>query len=265
MAAKVCVACGKELGMFSVKIALLDGVICEDCWKKIGYTTKKKDIEKAATYSSKEIREIAFGYVENPIKKFERLQPKIVNLIKESGTGLFMSTEKENIKLAIEMLHSEEKIVAAISANVSFGEPEGALKQSVFNLKNKTSGIVVLTDQRILFASNNGRYVTKSIYLTDVNAIDDLQSFFSGGTVLRIQSTSTSLAIDGTTKTIPPFRNKIDEAVHSARANNSQNNNVIVQQQNSDADEILKYKNLFDAGIITEEEFQAKKKQLLGL
>ena len=33
----------------------------------------------------------------------------------------------------------------------------------------------------------------------------------------------------------------------------------------SSADEILKYKNLLDSGIISQEEFDAKKKQLLGL
>ncbi|WP_419724593.1 SHOCT domain-containing protein [Terrisporobacter petrolearius] len=34
---------------------------------------------------------------------------------------------------------------------------------------------------------------------------------------------------------------------------------------NSSADEILKYKNLLDMGAITEEEFNDKKKQLLGV
>lgn len=38
-----------------------------------------------------------------------------------------------------------------------------------------------------------------------------------------------------------------------------------VQQISSDADEIRKYKNLLDEGIITQEEFEVKKKQLLGL
>ena len=33
----------------------------------------------------------------------------------------------------------------------------------------------------------------------------------------------------------------------------------------SPADELLKYKGLFDAGVLTQEEFEAKKKQLLGL
>jgi pyruvoyl-dependent arginine decarboxylase (PvlArgDC) len=38
-----------------------------------------------------------------------------------------------------------------------------------------------------------------------------------------------------------------------------------VVQQTSAADELLKYKQLLDAGVITQEEFDAKKKELLGL
>ncbi|MBO5652993.1 MAG: SHOCT domain-containing protein, partial [Clostridia bacterium] len=36
-------------------------------------------------------------------------------------------------------------------------------------------------------------------------------------------------------------------------------------QASSNAEELKKYKDLLDAGIITQEEFDAKKKQLLGL
>jgi predicted Zn-dependent peptidase len=36
-------------------------------------------------------------------------------------------------------------------------------------------------------------------------------------------------------------------------------------QQTSSADELKKYKDLLDQGIITQEEFDAKKKQILGL
>ena len=38
-----------------------------------------------------------------------------------------------------------------------------------------------------------------------------------------------------------------------------------IHQEASQADELKKYKELFDSGIISEEEFNAKKKQLLGL
>lgn len=39
----------------------------------------------------------------------------------------------------------------------------------------------------------------------------------------------------------------------------------VVIKQVSDADELAKYKDLLDKGVITQEEFDAKKKQLLGL
>ncbi|MFJ8459194.1 SHOCT domain-containing protein [Lysinibacillus xylanilyticus] len=39
----------------------------------------------------------------------------------------------------------------------------------------------------------------------------------------------------------------------------------VAQNQISAADEILKFKKLLDDGILTKEEFDAKKKQLLGI
>lgn len=47
---------------------------------------------------------------------------------------------------------------------------------------------------------------------------------------------------------------------------NSNNQTVIhKEEQLSSADELKKYKDLLDSGVITQEEFDAKKKQLLGL
>lgn len=43
------------------------------------------------------------------------------------------------------------------------------------------------------------------------------------------------------------------------------NNQLVQPQKPSEADEIMKFKDLLDKGIITEEEFEAKKNQLLGL
>ena len=52
------------------------------------------------------------------------------------------------------------------------------------------------------------------------------------------------------------------------KAFESYKNNDVIEvtgSTSSSADEILKYKNLLEQGIITQEEFDAKKKQLLGL
>ena len=47
--------------------------------------------------------------------------------------------------------------------------------------------------------------------------------------------------------------------------NNNGNSAQVVIQQVSAADELKKYKELLDTGAITQEEYEAKKKELLGL
>ena len=54
----------------------------------------------------------------------------------------------------------------------------------------------------------------------------------------------------------------LDDMCHQAQINKQVNNAFLGI---SNADEILKYKKLLDMGIITQDEFEAKKKQLLGL
>ncbi len=51
-----------------------------------------------------------------------------------------------------------------------------------------------------------------------------------------------------------------EEEIRQANSNNGSNNSTV-----SSADELKKFKELLDAGIITQEEFDAKKKQILGL
>lgn len=49
------------------------------------------------------------------------------------------------------------------------------------------------------------------------------------------------------------------------QSKNSNASNQVVLNNQSNADELKKYKELLDGGVITQEEFDAKKKQLLGL
>ena len=55
----------------------------------------------------------------------------------------------------------------------------------------------------------------------------------------------------------------VEEQIMNCASNKS--GTTIVQQANSPAEELKKMKELLDMGIITQEEFDAKKKQLLGL
>ena len=57
------------------------------------------------------------------------------------------------------------------------------------------------------------------------------------------------------------------EKIEKAVAEEKEEKRKVSQEMNDDSrfDEIRKYKQLLDEGIITEEEFQAKKKELLNL
>ena len=61
---------------------------------------------------------------------------------------------------------------------------------------------------------------------------------------------------------MPGVYKDIQRRISEAKNNN---NPTRVVQQVSAADEILKYKQLLDAGVITQEEFDKKKAELLGL
>lgn len=56
--------------------------------------------------------------------------------------------------------------------------------------------------------------------------------------------------------------NVINELIRNRQANRGA---TTIVNSSSNADELAKYEGLFDAGVITQEEFDAKKKQLLGL
>ena len=61
-------------------------------------------------------------------------------------------------------------------------------------------------------------------------------------------------------------RDEIHEVISKILINRQNAQTMIKQEpQQSNADELAKYKDLLDKGIITQEEFDAKKKQLLGL
>lgn len=59
--------------------------------------------------------------------------------------------------------------------------------------------------------------------------------------------------------------NNIKAYIESIIVNRTSSQNTIIQQTSSSADELKKFKELLDAGAITQEEFDTKKKQLLGL
>ena len=91
----------------------------------------------------------------------------------------------------------------------------------------------------------------------------------NGGTAGAVGNENSVLLACGTDRTYE-YENEVAQALKTfienkvfERMNAPQGGTVI--QQTSAADELKKFKELLDMGIITQEEFDAKKKQLLGL
>lgn len=124
---------------------------------------------------------------------------------------------------------------------------------------------VALTNQRLLIGGQikgwlKVSYSAQSFNITNINAIS--QSWSAIGADLIIDTLGDDIRIGESSRDVV---NRIiadfDTTLHSINVEKSGG----AVQPVSAADELVKFKGLLDAGIITQEEFDAKKKQLLGL
>lgn len=177
--------------------------------------------------------------VEQAIKKFE---------IKTFGN-------KGNIENAEKNLWDTEQVL--------YVSPTNAIVYTInTRKKEKLPGVFILTDRRVLFFFKAGFSEASIIFnLSEVNSINCSGNGLSGGHI-EIHTVTKTLDILVTYKKeiMREIQNTINNAISKCQGQVQSNTNVLEAP-----DEIRKYKQLLDDGIITQEEFEAKKKQLLGL
>ncbi len=121
-----------------------------------------------------------------------------------------------------------------------------------------------VTDTRLIGAQQQfSKVVLDSFQLETITKLRVETKILSD--ILYIEMDDEFLMISAHSKTMKNIVEKFSEIVNQAKqdAAKSERRGFIIR--GSEADEILKYKNLYDSGIITLEEFEAKKKQLLDL
>ena len=140
-------------------------------------------------------------------------------------------------------------------------------------------GVVYLTDKRFIFMRNTKTPNNDFLPLEKVTHIDykanGLQpSVIIVGDDVKTFSFIVSYKFDAVTKVLETFNSACDKILKEITTdpeieNNSPEPEPLIFDTDyaiiSAADEIRKYKSLLDDGIITQEEFEAKKKQLLNL
>ncbi len=236
----ICSVCNHNIG----KKELLDGVVCQECIDKCYPFMIIRNYKNISTLKIKEAINAAKINVErtkkfNPTKKinkyFEVDEQNKMWKISDSAI-IFTYGEIVDFNL-IENGESVSKgsLSGALVGGVLFGGA-GAIVGSGMNTKNKKE-----ISQYMI------KIVTRNVVAPEAT-ID-----FQTGKIKANGMLYNSYA-------------KIAQSIMAQLTimkDSERNTSTIMQTSN--ADEIFKFKQLLDAGIITHEEFEAKKKQLLGL
>lgn len=246
-----CAICNEEVGLNRFQIANKEW-ICPKCFKKCGFNAL------------------------TPIRKMT------VSEIKNAMAA--KATNDEEIKL----FNPSKKIGSYIEFDDTRMEwlvPDGLFgkKKKVYKYNDIVDYELLEDGESIIKKSGIGRAVTGGVLFGGVGAIvggvTGKQKTKSICKSLKIKITVSDINNPTVYINFIPSETKKDSWIYKNAYNSAQeclsvlqlicNNSENEVQNNaspiSNADEILKYKNLLDNGIITQEEFEAKKKQLLGI
>lgn len=167
-------------------------------------------------------------------------QLKAANVVDTFGT-------KKEIKYLPEILTDDETV-----------------KYLTSGFYDKDTWVIVCTNKRIIFLDKGMIYGLKQVEipLDRVNSIGQTTGLVFG-TIEIWDGASKMFIKDVMKQTVKPFvaaANKAIEEYKNAKNNNSSNSN---NQSNDIASQIMKLSQLKEQGILTEDEFLSKKKELL--
>ena len=262
---KVCINCNQEMGMFTGKVELLDGWVCTKCFEQSGLSSwNMKQLTMARLISSENMRRMIKGL--KPLTeedKFlapirEKNKEKIENFAPTNVIGNLVKFNDETKEFVVGQddvadLFKYENIVdyelLENGSSLSKGSMGGALLGGA--LLGSTGAIIGATskqeniqicDSLVIKLTLRDTY-KKIVYLNFITHSIQTSSF-QYKTVYTLAQNCMSLFKIACDRVKPVEPEKIESI--------------------SQADELRKFKQLLDDGIITEEEFQNKKRQLLG-
>ena len=145
---------------------------------------------------------------------YERM---VQDLLKESKTSMgFMG--KSSIKAAVQILRPNEIPLYAILTNLSMTDPLSAADLNTKSLKDKTNVVLIITDERLLFAGALGKTpLSKALDLTDIVSVDDRDVTSVLHSVLWVETSDTVLAIDGNKQVLTAFCSQLETAIQRAK------------------------------------------------
>lgn len=190
----------------------------------------------------------------------------VLEAVNISKTPVFMN--KGAIKAAQDMLAPSEEVIWAQTSNVYADPVRGELSTDIkISDTNALPGVVVVTDRRILFVykmlSNSS---SKEVRISDIRSIDTKANFTFE--VIRIVGTSSMIVTYAKRQVIANLKNAINDAISKQKTNHTPSATQVANYDTldtSDIEQLQALKQLYDSGVLTAEEFAAKKAQILDL
>lgn len=181
--------------------------------------------------------------------------------VARSSTSALFS--KGSIKAAQEMLLPNETVLWAQVNNVHTKPVRGELNTQMLT-KDVLNGVIVVTDQRVFFVNNVlGQGVSKQIHLSSLQSVDSKYDMFFG--CVRVTGLTDMIVTTCKRDAAKQLQAAIEQALADWRSRAAAAANTAPAAPALDTEQLQALKQLYDAGVLTEEEFSAKKAQILGL
>lgn len=190
----------------------------------------------------------------------------VLEAVQRSKTLVFLN--KKAIQAAQEMLSPTEDLLWAQTSSIYKKPVHGELSTEIELINtDMLPGVIVVTNKRILFVHcilTDRSF--KEILISDIRSMDAKANFTIE--VLRIVGSTSMIVAFDKRKVMLGLRNAIQEAIAKRKAQQSDAIQITSNDDaldSSDIQQLQALKQLYDAGVITAEEFSAKKAQILNL
>ncbi|MDT2743979.1 PH domain-containing protein [Enterococcus asini] len=262
--AKTCVMCGTKVGIGSYKIS--DGnIACSSCMKKAGYgmTTPYKVIRSLTvedlTKDPSQKKMIGQKEQHTSVGQEKMTAADEMATFCETygyGQGQSRKWTLKHFKVIEDSLASDEYAIFCFVG----------LHNYVSATKHDNNFAYALTNKRLICAQQKlvGNQV-QSILLDKLNDITKSRGALLGTLTIDTLNEKLNVAVDKITT--DRIASALNEIIYNLKHTHSANTQTVINNAPSlsASDEIRQFKALLDDGIISQEEFDAKKKELLGL
>ncbi|WP_461241170.1 PH domain-containing protein [Paucilactobacillus sp. N302-9] len=271
--AKTCAICGDKIKMLdSDSVNLQDGFIDGKCALKAGIKGAFASVDWGTSHTVADVQKILDSgkpidiKAENQQAKLQKKEQKKQDIIEKtaSNEAKLKIINQQFIDAGVSDLFGTRKEVNALPDILADDE---VVKYATSGIVDANTILMVCTDTRILFIDKGLVYGIKSteIPLDMVNSVNYSKGMLFGD--ISIVNGAVTTKVENVNKATAPI---MVDAVKQARTdfmNKKQQpaQPQPVQSQTSVVDELRELKGLVDEGILTQEEFDAKKKQILGI